>query len=341
MAHTVESNLRHPAAHLRASLDALESGLVKPRAQEVETLLLLLDTTQAQFGLLEAEGVDLRAESVRWQNLTRRVTSRPSLIARPARALPGGLAALRNRHGKSAGDAVWWGADLAASQRTRRVVTEIVAILLGIPLALAAIYLTVTWLFPPDPAAVATLQAEAAIDQATAGGDPSTALAAAEAAFAAYPDQGALAAWIAVLATVAGDDERAAAADATARTLYADDPNELALTYSDHYARIGDAAASLSYAQEVLARDPENALAWYHQGRAAMLLGDRALALESLERVSTLAADSSPELVVNARMLYAELLRQPDLSILTPPPVNPSPTTDPALTPTAADDQTP
>lgn len=316
MAHTVESSVQNPASRLRASILALESAAVAPTAASLEDLLLQLDATQAAIADLEAQGVDLRAERVRWDNLTNRIASRPALVARPAAALPGGLEALRSRHGKSIDSAPWWGADVTLSKRRRRVGVEIVAILVGIPLVLVAAYFLFSAIFPPDPVAVAILEVEATIDQAVVDGDLAAALPAARAAWEANPDRSELAAWVAVLATEAGDAELAADAAAAAALLLADDPVMLALTYADHNARIGNAAASLDYARDALALDELNAMAWYQQGRAARMLGDRALALQSLARASELAMESSPELSVNARVMYGDILQQPDLSAL-------------------------
>lgn len=332
MAHTVATLLDNPANRLRSALDAAETSAVAPSAQTVEALLLQLDEVQATFAALEAQGVDLRAERVRWENLTRRLASRPQLIARPAAALPGGLDALRARHGKpgapvalatAAGtdageDAPWWRADLVLARRRRRLLTEIVAILVGVPLLLAGIYWVVQTIFPPDPAAVATLQSEAAIDAAVSAGDATSALAAVETTYAEFPQEATLAVWVSVLARLAGDEERADAAAREAEALLGADSELLLLTFSDHYARIDDAATSLAWAQRVLALYPESAQGWYHQGRAAEMLHDRALALTSLERAAALAEADSPELAVNARMLYAQLLQQPDLSGVVP-----------------------
>ncbi len=335
MAHTVASTVDNPAGRLRSALDAAELAAVAPSAQNVEALLLKLDEIQATFAELETQGVDLRAERVRWENLTRRLASRPQLIARPAAALPGGLAALRARHGKPAQppasapadsgsattdpadpgtDAPWWRADLVQARRRRRVAGEIVAILVGVPLLLGGLYWLVTTLFPPDPAAVATIQSEAAIDAAVEAGDATAALPEIEAAFANFPQEGALAVWVAVLARLAGDEERAAEADAAADALFGEDRELLLLTYSDHYARIGDPTTSLDFARRVIELNPESAQAWYHQGRAAEMLQNRALALSSLDRAATLADADSPELAVNARFLYAQLLQQPDFA---------------------------
>jgi tetratricopeptide (TPR) repeat protein len=315
MAHIVPNTIQNPAARLRASVDTLESTSVAPSAATVEALLLQLDETQAQFAALEAQGLDLRAERVRWENLTRRLGSRPQLIANAARGLPGGMAALRSRHGRTPEDAFWWSADLAFARRRRRLFTEIAAILVGIPLLLGLIYWGVTVFFPPDPAAVATLDVEAEVDKAVAAGDVTAALIAAEEAFAGFPDQANLAVWVAILANEAGEGERAADAENAAAAIYGDDVESLWLVFADHHARIGNFEASIDYAQRTIARNPENATAWYHQGRAAAQLGDRALALESLDQASRLAEETSPELAVNARLLLADLMRQPDFGV--------------------------
>ena len=190
MAHSIESKSSSPGAALRAGLDSLERMAVKPTGATVEALLLKLDEVQAALDRMEEASTDVRAERVRWENVTQRLKSRPGLIAGAALAA-GGLAALRRKHGLDSNPqrGAWWDADSTRRRIVRRIITETVAILAGITaLVLLAWWIFVTF-FPPDPEAVALLNATTAIERKVDDGDLPAALAEAESPFAANPDE--------------------------------------------------------------------------------------------------------------------------------------------------------
>ena len=140
-------------------------------------------------------------------------------------------------------------------------------------------------------------------------GDWDAALEAAETALAAWPDDAELAIWVGVLAEHTGDEARSAAALDSARSLLADTPGRYWLLLSSAYQDAGDAEKGMAAADEALALASDDPEANFMKGKAAMLLGDRATALDYLDRTYTLAADANPALAVNARVLWSEMLQ--------------------------------
>lgn len=307
MAQLIDSGVRNAGARLRDDLDMLERLAVKPDAKTVESLLTSLDAVEQEMASLEDDGLDLRSERVRWGNLTDRLQSRPNLIARAASGLPGGLSALRARHAPATG--FWWHADEVRARRLRRAWTESLAIVAGVAIVLVVGYWLFTWLFPPDPRAVAVVRATADIQAGIGQGDWDAALEAAETALAAWPDDPELAIWVGVLATHTGDEARSAEALAAARSLLSDTPSRYWLLLSSAYQDAGSAEDGMAAADEALALAPDDPEANFIKGKAAMLLGDRAMALEYLDRTYTLASDANPALAVNARVLWSEMIQ--------------------------------
>lgn len=308
MAQLVESTLRNPAALLREQLDTLERLAVKPDAATVVPLLTTLDAIEQQFLALEQDGMDLRPERVRWSNITDRLRTHPRLIARAAGSLPGGMAALRAQHAPAAG--FWWHADEERARRLRRSLLSSAAVVGIAASVLVAAYLAFTWFFPPDPRAVAMVEATAAIDSRLAEEDWEGALAAAEQAFAAWPDSEEMAIWVGVLAEHTEDAARSAEALEAARRLTGADLTPYWVRLSEVRQQAGDYEAAMAAADEALALSPDSAEANFMKGKAALLLNDRDTALEYLDRTYTLAADTQPQLAVNARILWGDLLQR-------------------------------
>ncbi len=326
MAQSIEPHVTNPASRLRSALERLERLATQPTAETVEALLTGLDAAEVDFAALEAEGVDLRAERVRWGNMTARLRSRPQIIARAAASRPGGMDALRRAHPPAAG--FWWHTDEERSRRIRRAWAEVFGILAGVALLLGGGYFIFIRLFPPDPAAVALVQTTAEISTALATDDWAAARAHAEEGFAAWPDEPEMAMWAAVLADHDGDEARADAAFAVALNALDGDALRFWLLQSEVRQSIGDAAGGLAAADEALALAPESAEAHFFKGKAAVMADDRETALAELDRAYQLAGETNPQLAINARVLWGELMQQGPAPQLTPG-LTPSPATAP------------
>ena len=308
MAQSHESNVRNAAVAVRERLAVLEKGAVKPSPATIEALLTGMDEVAAELDRLDADGMDVRAEMVRFDNLQRRLASHPRTIARAAAGLPGGMSALRAAHPPA--DALWWQADTVQAARVRRTALEIIGILAAIAAVLALIYVVITYVFPPDPRAVAVLTAVNEIDARIAQEDWTGALQVAEDAYTQWPDDAELATWVGALAEKNDDAARAATAFADVQRLTQADPIRYWILRSDTFARTMEFEQAVAAAQEALAIAPENPEATFAMGRTAEAIGDRDTALEYLNKTYELAVESNPQLALNARVLWGTLVQQ-------------------------------
>jgi tetratricopeptide (TPR) repeat protein len=311
MAQSVESSVRNAAANVRIQLVALEKAAVKPAPATIETLLTGMDAAAAELARLEAEGMDVRSEMVRFDNLRRKLESHPRAIARAAAGLPGGMNALRAAHPPA--ENPWWQADYVQAAHVRKTLWQIAGILAAVAGVLALVYVVMTYVFPPDPRAVALITANNQIETRIAENDWPGALQVAEDAYSQWPDDLELAAWVAVLAEKNDDPERATAAFADLQRLTQAEPLRYWLLRSDIYGRTGDYEQAFAAAQEALHLAPENPEATFAVGRTAEAMGDRATALEYLDKTYQLAEESNPQLALNARVLWGSLVQQIEL----------------------------
>lgn len=310
MAHFIPAQYSTPADALRSLLDTLERLAVKPTSDSVEELLVTLDKAEAELDLLEENGVDVRSERVRWENLLRRIDSRPQLIASAAHGLPGGMDALRARHAPA--DSFWWNADKERANRQRRQLTRTLVGLIAVAVVAVGAYWLFVRLFPPDPVAVAYVQASADIERFVDAGDWQAALGSAENAIRDNKDPD-LVLFAAAVAEKAGEEARAEELREEARTLLSNNPLLYWIGLGNRRLRVYNAEGAEEAAQEALALAPDDAEVALLLGRVALENGDRATALSEFDRAYTLAVDTQPQLAVSARVLYADLLRQIEL----------------------------
>lgn len=318
LAHNVVSQYQTPTDALRGLLESIERLAVKPNPSSVEELLVSLDKAEAELDVLEMGGVDVRSERVRWENLLRRFDSQPQLIAIAARGYPGGMSGLRATHPPAA--SFWWQADRIRAERLRNQLTRALVLLIFSAVVVYGSYWLFTWFFPPDPVAVAYVQASADIERGVDAGDWEAALQTAEAAIANNSDPE-LILFAAAVAEQAGKEARAAELREQAKTLLADNPLSYWITLGNRRLRVFNADAAQEAAEEALALAPNDAEVALLLGRIAIERGDRAVALVELDRAYNLAIDTSPQLAVSARVMYADVLRQlemPEIDATTP-----------------------
>jgi len=310
LAHNVESQFQTPTDALRGLLDSLERLAVKPNPSSVEELLVSLDKAEAELDILEESGIDVRSERVRWENLLRRFDSQPQLIAIAARGYPGGMSGLRAKHPPA--ESFWWQADKIRAERQRRQLIRAIVLLLIAAVVVYGSYWLFTYFFPPDPAAVAYVQASADIERAVDAGDWNAALQTAEEAIAGSSDPD-LILFAAAVAEQAGAEERAAELREQARALLPENPLGYWVTLGNRRLRVFNADKAQEAAEEALALAPDDPEVALLLGRIAIERGDRAVALSELDRAYNLALESSPQLAVSARVMYADLMRQIEL----------------------------
>lgn len=306
MAHAVDSRANNPANQLRELLDEAEKLVVKPDAATVETLLATLDQIELELGALAENGGDLRPEQVRWENLLRRLESNPNLIARPA-AQAGGMERMRAAHPPAAG--FWWRADALQSARVRRSIRRTAITVALVAAALLIIPWLVNRIFPPDPVAVAVLQATSSAERMVETQDWPNAAAVIDQALVDLPQSPELLIWGVVLAEQMQDALKAADLTTRVQSLFTDDPTRFYIMLGMTRLRVGDVEGAMAAGEQAAAINPEDPQAYFIMGNAASQAGDVTAALDFYEKTFTLAEKDNPELAVNARVLWGTLIQ--------------------------------
>ena len=311
MAYAVTSRANTAADALRDLLGRAERLVVNLTAQNVEEFLTLLDDIDAKFDDMNSaeDSMDLRPEQARWESILRRLSSRPTPLARAADAA-GGLKTLRERHPPA--DSFWWHLDrevvrrrMAALRKFLVTVTAVLVIVVG------GIWL-VNRFFPPDADAVFLMNAQSDIDRAVMEGDYQAALQLATDARQTLPDSVELAILEAVLTERTGDVERANALIEKAKSLLDDEESFWILTGNTRFQALDIAGAEVA-ARTALELNPESAQAHFLLGNIAEATGDRMAAIDMFERTSELAGEDNPQLSVIAKVRMGQLLQSPNL----------------------------
>jgi tetratricopeptide (TPR) repeat protein len=326
MAHTVESRSNNPANQLREALDKAERLIVQINAHNAEAFLLLLDQIDQSFDRLAGDNIDLRPEETRWQSLLNRLDSRPNSLVKAA-AAAGGLAELRRRNPPA--ESFWWRLDAVVAERRKRAVRRALLTVGGLVVTVALLLWGINTLFPPNPQAVAMVEATNQIDRLVAEQRWEEALAAVHAARQQLPDEPELAVWEMVLNERLGNAEEAAAALEEAKTLFADNPVQVWIVLGNDRLMVGDLDGAQAAAQEAEAVDPQEPMVYFLQGGIAETRGDVPRAIEMFQRTSELAGNTNPQLNVIARVRMGQLLGRP------------GPFTSPVTTPVTTTTSTP
>lgn len=308
MAHTVESRSNNPANQLREALDKAERMVVQIDGQNAEAFLLLLDRLDHTFDELAPDGIDLRAEEVRWQSLLSRLDSKPNAIVAAA-AGAGGLAELRRRNPPA--ESFWWRLDSLVVERRRGAIRRAVLTIGGLIIAVATLLWGINKLFPPNPQAVAMVEATNQIDRLVAEQRWEEALAVVQAARQGLPNEAELVVWEVVLYERLGNTEGAAAALQEAKTLLADQPTQVWILLGNNRMMAGDLDGAEAAAQEGLAVAPDDPMVTFLLGSIAETRGDIPRAIELFQKTSELAGDENAQLNVIARVRLGHLMQSP------------------------------
>ncbi len=321
MAYTVESRSNNPANQLREALDRAERLVVQISAHNAEEFLLLLDQIEQAFEQVAQDGIDLRPEEVRWQSLLNRLDSKPERIVKAA-AAAGGLAELRRRNPPA--ESFWWRLDNIVAERRSRTLKRALIGTVTVVVAAALLLWGINKLFPPNPQAVAMVEATNQIDRLIAEQRWDEALAAVQAARRELPNEPELALWEVVLHERLGNAEQAAAALAEAKRLFASDPVQVWIYLGNDRLMAGDLDGAEAAALEGQAIAPDDPMLTFLLGGIAEARGDIPRAIEYFSQTSDLAGNDNPQLNVIARVRMGHLLGSP--GAFNSPVTTPSPT---------------
>ncbi len=305
MAHAIESRANTPVDALRDKLSEIERASVKPSAESVEALLLALDDAEQRIDSLGQQGIEIRSEEARWEQICNRLSSRPGLIANAAR---GNLAILRLKHPNT--QSFWWHSDIEQSKRFRQSLTRSVTTLLIVVGVLFSGWQLVNIFFPPDPIAVLTLEANSRIEDFAQQLDWQAALAVVDETLPNAPDEPDLLVWGIVLAKKLNDTQRFDHDVKKAEKILADRLPELWVQIGQRYLQLNDIAEAEAAANHALELAPLSAQAHLLLASVAEMRGDVAKAIAYFDKTYELA-EGDPQLQVIARIRMGQLMQQP------------------------------
>ncbi|MBX3053891.1 MAG: tetratricopeptide repeat protein [Caldilineaceae bacterium] len=322
MAHSVRDHRDSPADQLRAALDNAEVAVLRLRPDQVEGFLLRLDQLETQFQALESGGLNLLGERTRQQSLINRLDGRPQLVTKPA-AQVGGLAALRQKNPPASGE--WWHLDAVEAAQRRHLLRRLLTSLGVIVGVILAVYIALTYVFPPDPNAVLSSGTSGQLPELIARGQWEIAdKLIGETLSQMTVDDVELLIWQSVVAAHFDRQKEAADAFAKAKALApADRQAVFWSTVGNVRLAAGDLTGATEAATEALAIDPNEAQAYFVIASVAEANGQVQDAIAAFEKAFDLAAESNPQLAVIARVRMGMLMQSG-------PPMDVSTTTVPA-----------
>ncbi len=322
MAYTIDSRAESPANQLRDALDRAEDLVVSVNSATVEEFLTLLDQIEQMLAELDRLGSDLRPERSRWDTLLGRVANKPGPIV-AAGNQAGGWPRLRADHPPAT--SFWWHVDSQLTRQRTRSAVRVGLMLAAVAGALALVLWAVNYFFPPNPEAVRLMEANSGIDALVTEQRWAEALAVVQEAKLDLPDSPELAIWETVLYERLGDAQQAAAAQARAQRLLADQPMIFWVELGNKRWMVGDLDGAEAAGQEAMALDDQDGQAYFLLATVAEARGDTLKAMDLFDRAFQLTKDSNPQLAVIARMRMGMLLQRGP-SMPAESPLSPTPT---------------
>ncbi len=303
----VPSAAHTPADRVREVLDQAERLVYDLRgaAPQVLKLLHLLDQAAEALAELEAAGMDVRAERVRFETVQRQ------LRRRQGRFLAGAGAALREERAAVQPDRVrwWWFLDEAVALQRRQQLRRVLVWAL-----VAVILLAVTWLvydrfIAPPPHVRQAFHHSTTGGRLVEEGDLRAALAEFEAAAVLNPDDPDPWLWQGVIHFELNELDRAELAFEAARSLYETDLDFL-LDRGMTYLRVGDLDAANADVEQAILENPDAGSGYYLRASIAGERGDYPAAIADLERAEELAhAAGDMQLEATARTQRAMVMQ--------------------------------
>ncbi|MEE8389621.1 MAG: tetratricopeptide repeat protein [Anaerolineae bacterium] len=303
----VPSAIRTPVDRLRESLDKAEQSVTSLRGIGPQALELphLLDRITDLVGELEATGVDVRAEHVRFEIVQRQLRRRQNhFVAEAGSAFQEERAAVRPDQ-----DRWWWFLDEAVAQQRQHQLRRTLTWGLALTFLCGFAWIAYDRFIAPAPELRQSFQHSMAGERLVEEGDLRAALAEFEAAAAITPDDPALWTWQGVTHFEMGELDEAQKAFDTARSLY-ETESDFLLDRGLVYLRVGDLDAASADVEQVITTDPSAAVAYYVRASVVAEQGDYAAAITDLERAAELAqAAGNSQLEATARVQRAMVMQ--------------------------------
>lgn len=303
----IPSTVRTSADRVREALDKAERLVANLRGvgPQVLELLHLLDQVAEMLVELEATGMDVRAEHVRFETVQRQ------LYRRQGRFLAEAGAVFQEERAAVQPDRArwWWFLDETLAQQRRYQLRRSLTWGLVVVFLFVVAWLVYDRFIAPPPHVTQAFQHSARGQALVGQWDLQAALAEFEAAAALTPDDPRLWLWQGVILVQLGKLDDAQVAFDTARFLYETDFDFL-LGRGTLYLHVGDLAAASADIEQAILENPDSGQGYYLRARIATERGDYTAAVADLERAAELArAAGDIQLALTARTQRAKVIR--------------------------------
>ncbi len=300
----------NPADKLRELLHSLEERQPKFKtmnATEALTLLNDLDTVYEQLDALEAGGMNLESERLRFRVVQGGVRKDMRRLLKAV----GGPNALIEHRPEPALDQErrwWWYINQGVADQQRRMWRRVATILVVLFVVVLGIYIALQTVLAPDPQVVARYEAENNAFAAFEQGSAEDALTAVESGLAIVPGDGNLLMLQGIFQEFLGQDDAAAQSYRQAQSAI-NNPLAFHIGRGQTYLRTNQPEKAEADAIAALELDDSAAAAWMVLGQATEMQDRRTEAMDAYEQASkTAEANGENEIVVMARMALGRMM---------------------------------
>ena len=313
MAHSIPKQSQTQGDVLRDLLETCYTAAVNSRgmgAEQAQQLLHDLDRIVELFDELDAQGMDLRAERGRWQEVQGAVRRHADAL-RAALAPLGGIRTLRagREPAPSPQTHWWWWLDVRARQKTRRGLLKILTILAVVALLIGGGLWAFDKFFPVDPKIAQAYEHKINAENALAAGDKATAIAELELAHQVAPDDFETDTLLAALYDCSGQPQKMQPLlDAL---LAAYPPTQIHASLAQSYMATGCADKAMPLARQAIADDPTNSQGYLILGSIYETNNETELAVEAYQKAADMANQAKDyESEAFAKIRLATLLQK-------------------------------
>lgn len=316
MARSIPKQTRTQADDLRDLLESSYKAAVNIKGagpDQARELLAQLDRIDELFPALATQGVDLRPERGRWQEVQGAVRRHGDAL-RGELARLGGLKSLRAElPAPPPEERWWWWLDVTAKRQIRHRLLVTAAVIAGILLLMAGGVWTFNKLFPVDPAVSAAYEHKTNAEDRMFDGDLAGAVTELEAALRATPDDLDILATLAALYDLTGQEDKA---EPILNKLFeAYPPATVHASIAQNYAIAGAVDKALALANLAIEEDPGNPQGYLVAGQAYEALGQVKSAMEAYQKAAEAAsAAGQHQIEALAKIRLATLLQKPQIS---------------------------
>ncbi|RUA17929.1 MAG: hypothetical protein DSY55_01205 [Clostridia bacterium] len=327
MAHSILRQTRTQADVLRDLLEdsyALAVNMKGAGPQKASQLLDNLDQIARLLPDLEAAGVDLRSEKVRWQEVQGAVRRHADSLRNELAPL-GGLKTLRETLAlpPSLQNRWWWWLDVTAFRNMRKRFLVGALVIASVIILLVGGIWTFNKLFPVDPQVSAAYGHKLNAEELVGKGDLSGAITELNAALRLTPDDPDILTMLVALYDLTDQEERV---NPIGKKLYAEFPSSIVdSNIAQSYMVVGAVEKALSKSLQAVDEDPKNAQGYLIAGMAYEAKGDTHLAYRYYRQaadVASAAGDHQTEAFAKIRLATLLQKAQVPTQIPDPPDVN-------------------